>query len=370
MSDDVRRTGLVYHEHFLWHDAGSAASVIPAGGMVEPGPHAESPERIRRVNSLVEVSGLGVHLERPYPVPATVEQLTRIHTPDYVERVRAASDGEGADVGDNAFVHRSSYEIAVLSAGACITAVEQVATGALDNAYALVRPPGHHALADRGMGGCIFSNVAIAVRHAQDALGLERVAVVDWDAHHGNGTQDAFYDDPRVLTVSLHQSGCYPPGSGTAQETGDGAAVRTNVNVPLPPGSGVGAYEVAFERLILPALDAHRPELMIVACGFDSSGWETHARLMLHSEAYRGFTRDLLGIASAHAGGRLVYCHEGGYSPAYAPFCALTILEELSGRSTGVEDPFLPIIGGFDYQEPQPHQVAVIEEVLRAHGRS
>jgi acetoin utilization deacetylase AcuC-like enzyme len=364
-----RRTGLVYHERFLWHDAGSAASVIPAGGMVEPGPHSESPDRIRRINSLVEVSGLGERLVRLRPEAATLEQVTRLHDPAYVELVRELSDGAGGDAGENAFVHRSSYEIALLAAGACIAAVDAVFQGVVDNAYALVRPAGHHALAGRGMGGCIFGNVAIAVLHAQRELGVGRVGVVDWDSHHGNGTQDAFYDDPSVLTISLHQAGCYPPDCGAVNETGVGEGVGANINVPLPPGSGVGAYEAAFERIVVPALDDHRPELLVVACGFDASAWDSHARLMLHSAAYRDLTRAMLGVAERHAGGRLVYCHEGGYAAAYAPFCGLAVLEELAGYATGVDDPFLPIFEGYAYQELQSHQAAVIDEVARALGR-
>ncbi len=366
MSTPLRRTALVYHERFLWHYAGVAASVIPAGGAVEPGRHAESPDRIRRINGLVEVSGLGEHLRRLRPAEATLEQIMRVHDPEYVDLVRTLSDAEGGDAGDNAFVHRSSYEIALLAAGACVTAVEAVLQGVVDNAYALVRPPGHHALADKGMGGCIFGNAAIAVRHAQQALGVERIAVVDWDSHHGNGTQDVFYDDPSVLTISLHQANCYPPDSGAVEERGAGSGTGANINVPLPPGSGVGAYEAAFERVVVPALDGHRPELLVVACGFDASAWDSHARLMLHSRAYRELTRALLGVAERHAAGRLVYCHEGGYAEAYTPFCGLAVLEELAGYPTGVADPFLPIFEGYGYQDLQAHQAAVIDEVASA----
>ena len=200
-------------------------------------------------------------------------------------------------------------------------------------------------------------------------MSIERIAIVDWDSHHGNGTQDAFYADPSVLTISLHQANCYPPDSGGATETGAREAVGANINLPLPPGSGVGAYEAAFERVVIPALDDHRPELVVVACGFDSSAWDSHARLMLHSAAYRDLTRAMLDVADRHASGRLVYCHEGGYAPGYAPFCGLAVLEELSGYATGVDDPFLPIFEGFGYQDLQPHQAAVIEEVARALGR-
>jgi acetoin utilization deacetylase AcuC-like enzyme len=205
------------------------------------------------------------------------------------------------------------------------------------------------------MGGCLFGNTALAAMHARAAHGVSRVGIVDWDAHHGNGTQVAFFDDPDVLTISLHQADCFPPESGRVDEGG-----VSNINLPLPPGSGTGAFAAAFDRVVVPALDRHRPELVLVACGFDSSAWDPHARLMLHSAAYRELTRALLGVADRHASGRLVVIHEGGYAPGYTPFCGLAVLEELSGCSTGVEDPFLPIFTGYGYQELQPHQDAVI----------
>src|SRR3954454_24644236 len=167
---------------------GSAASVIPPGGFVEPGPHSESPERVRRIRSLVEVSGLGEQLAQPRPRMAEREELLRFHTPAYLERVAELSDAGHGDAGFFSPVGACSYEIAALSAGSCLTAVDTVLAGELDNAYALVRPPGHHALPDHGMGGCFFGNTALAAIHAQAAHGIERVAVVDWDAHYGNGT--------------------------------------------------------------------------------------------------------------------------------------------------------------------------------------
>lgn len=363
----LRRTGLVFHERYLWHDSGSAASVIPAGGMVQPGPHAESPERIARIRALVEVSGLGERLCRLAPRPASVEEVTRFHTPEYVARVRQLSEGEGGDAGQFAHVGPSSHEIALLSAGGAITAVEAVVAGTVDNAYALIRPPGHHAMPALGLGGCIFANVTIAAKHAREALGVGRVAIVDWDAHHGNSQQHAFYEDPTVLTISLHQDGCYPPHSGAVAETGQGAGRGANINIPLPPGSGTGAYAAALQRLVLPALQEHRPELLLVACGFDSSAWDAHARLMLHSRAYREMTRAMLDAADRHCKGDLVVIHEGGYQPGYAPFCGLAVLEEMAGWQTGVEDPMLSTFEGYAHQELQPHQEAVIEAAAAAH---
>jgi acetoin utilization deacetylase AcuC-like enzyme len=364
----MRRTGLLFHERMLWHDPGSAAAVIPPGGFVQPGPHAESPERVRRIWSLVEVSGLGEQLARPRIRTASRDELLRFHSDAYLDRVATLSEAGHGDAGEYAPVGPSSYEIAALAAGACLTAVDAVLAGDVENAYALVRPPGHHALPELGMGGCIFGNTALAALHARAAHGVERIAIVDWDAHHGNGTQAAFWDDPSVLTISLHQADCFPPYSGRAGELGSAGASGSNINLPLPPGSGVGAFAAAFDHVVLPALERFAPELVLIASGYDSCAWDAHARLMLHSESYRQLTRALLELAGRHAQGRLVVIHEGGYAPAYAPYCALAVLEELSGIRTEVEDPFLPIFEEYGYQELQPHQQVVIAEVAALNG--
>lgn len=233
----------------------------------------------------------------------------------------------------------------------------------MDNAYALVRPPGHHAVAAEGMGFCIFGNVAIAVKHAVEERGLSRIAVVDWDVHHGNGTQSAFYSDPGVLTVSLHQQDAFPPGSGRVEEAGEGEGSGYNINVPLPPGSDVGAYESAFERVVIPALHRFHPELIVVASGLDAAAMDPLARQMMHSEGYRNLTRMIMEVANETCDGRLVAAHEGGYSSFLVPFCGLAIVETLSGEKTAVEDPYLPLIADMGGQGLQPHQARAIDAV-------
>lgn len=353
-------TGWITDERYLWHDTRSAAGFMRAGGPVEPEAHAESPATKRRFRNLLEVSGLLGELVHIAPRPATEEDLLRCHTREYLDRIKALSDDNGGDAGELTPFGPGSYEIALLAAGGVITAVDAVLDGAVDNAYALVRPPGHHAEPDLGRGFCIFANAAVAAAHAREVRGVERVAVVDWDVHHGNGTQKIFYDDPAVLTVSSHQDNYYPADSGHVHEIGAGAGEGYSVNIPLPPGSGVGAYVAAYERVVVPALRAFRPDLIVVASGLDANAMDPLARMMMTSGGFRELTRLLMEVADDVCGGRLAVEHEGGYSSAYVPFCGLAVVEQLCGRASGVEDPFLPIFQELGGQPLQPHQEAAI----------
>ena len=346
----------------MWWDTRAGAAFMPAGGWVEPGePHAENPATKRRFKNLIDVSGMADHLVPIKPRMATIEEVERYHTKDYVARMKELSDSGGGDAGELTPFSGGGFEIALLAVGGTLTAIEMVVGGELETAYALVRPPGHHAQKDLGRGFCMFSNAALGALHARHALGLERVAVVDWDVHHGNGTQWAFYDDPSVLAISLHQDRYFPLDSGMVEETGEGAGVGTNINVPLPSGSGVAAYVSAFERVVVPALNRFQPDLIIVASGLDASALDPLARQQMHSDGYRTLTRFLMDTASAN-NAHLVFTHEGGYSAAYVPFCGLAVLEELTGHRTPVDDPYLPVFVGIGGQDLQPHQAALIDQ--------
>jgi acetoin utilization deacetylase AcuC-like enzyme len=353
-------TGLVWHERMMWHDTGSGTAELPTGGWVEPLAHFENPATKRRLKNLLDASGLTDQLTVLRPRAATVEELCRIHDLAYVERVAALSAGHGGEVGDEAIVSNGSYEIALLAAGGVITAIDATLDGLVDNAYALVRPPGHHALRDRGLGFCLFANVAVAIRHAQAERGVGRVAVVDWDVHHGNGTQAAFWDDPSVLAISIHQDGCYPQGSGTREERGGGVGEGATLNVPLPPGSGRGAYLAALERVVVPSLERFGPELIVIANGLDASGFDPLGRMQLSAAAFGDMTSTIVGVASSLCGGRLVAAHEGGYSALHVPFCGLAVIEALCGIDAGVDDPFAYVEGQAG-QALQSHQLDAIE---------
>jgi acetoin utilization deacetylase AcuC-like enzyme len=355
-------TGWVFHELYMWHDTGRATARGEHSRWLQQWEHWENPETKRRFRNLVELAGLFDDLVQLKPRPATVDEVLRFHTAEYVESIREMSAGRGGDAGDGAPFSAGGYEVALLAAGGTITAVDAVLDGRVQNAYALVRPPGHHAEANIGRGFCIFGNVAIAVMHARTARGVGRVATVDWDVHHGNGTQKAFYDNPEVLTISLHQDRWYPRESGALEERGEGPGEGYNINVPLPPGSGHGAYLAAIERVVVPALRAFRPDLIVVPSGFDGSIYDPLGRMMCYSETYRLMTRHLMAAADELCGGRLVLSHEGGYAPTYVPFCGLAVMEELTGITTAAGDPMAGWGATAGGQELQPHQDALIRQ--------
>ena len=363
------KTGFLWHERYAWHDTGRGTGpyASDASAWNEPDVrHFENADSKRRMRNLLDVSGLLDQLVQLKPRPATVEEVCRFHTRSYVERVQHDSATLGGDAGGEGVPFgKGSFEVALLAAGGTITLCDAILDGIVDNGYALTRPPGHHALADTGMGFCIFGNAAIAAFHLLEARGLSRVAIVDWDVHHGNGTQSAFYADPRALTISLHQDNNYPPDSGRLSETGTGAGSGSALNVPLPPGSGNGAYEDAFTRVVVPALQRFQPEFIIVASGFDASVWDPLGRMMLTPRGYGRLTRLMLDVAESVCGGRLALTHEGGYSVPLVPFCGLAVLEELSGIITDVRDSMLyGTADAMGHQDLQAHQAAAIDSAV------
>jgi acetoin utilization deacetylase AcuC-like enzyme len=364
------RTAFYHDERCLWHTTGEAVLVMPVGGWLQPpagGGHAESPETKRRFKALLDVSGLGAEVAQLSAPEATEEDLLRVHTPGYLERFKAASDAGGGEEGLFAPFGPGSYEIAKLSAGLAKRAVYDVLSGAYRNAYSLSRPPGHHCLPDSAMGFCLFANIPVAIEAAKAEHGVGKVAVVDWDVHHGNGTQAIYYDRSDVLTISVHQDNCFPPGSGGVAERGEGSGEGYSLNVPLPPGSGHETYLYAMRRIVVPALERFGPDLIVIASGLDANAADPLARQMLYGESYRQMTRLLMEAAESLCEGRLVAVHEGGYAEATVPFCGLAVVEELSGVRTPVEDPFEEL---FAAQQPGERvlefQRALVDEMAGA----
>ena len=354
-------TALVYEERCLRHDNGSMAIDPTAAAWLEV-PHAEGPARVARAFQVLERSGVAERLVRLPARQATAAELRTVHTPEHVERVRAACEpGELAWVGDAARVAAGSWEAAALSAGGALAAVEWVLDGAERNAYVLTRPPGHHANAGEAMGFCLFNNVALAARRAQ-SLGLARVAIVDWDVHHGNGTEDLFAADPSVLFVSLHQDDLYPVGRGRVEDRGAGEGLGTTVNVPLPAGSGDATYLRALDEVVVPALDAFAPELLLISAGQDAAASDPLGRMSVTSEGFRAMTARLVEWADRNCAGRVVAVQEGGYSVDHMPFCTLASVEALAGLPPSLAaDPI-----ELDVPDaPRPHELAAIERARR-----
>ena len=356
------KTGFVWHERYMWHDTGHALGVLPAAGEFQPWEHFENPETRRRLKNMMDGYDFTRKLLAVDPVAASVEQIQRVHTPEYVEKIRAMSADQGGNAGELTPFGPGSFEIALLAAGGCIAAAAAILEGRVDNAYALIRPCGHHAEPDRGRGFCIFSNVAVTARDILARGDIHRLAVVDWDVHHGNGTETAFYHDANVLTISLHEDSLYPYNTGAVVDCGAGEGLGCNINIPLPPGSGGGAYKSAMERIVLPALDLFQPQMILVASGFDGSTWDPLGHMMLLSSHYAAMTELLLGAAGRLCRGRLLVCHEGGYSAGYVPYCGIAVMETLSGERSGVVDPFARYES--DWQQLQDNQEQAVERAV------
>ena len=276
--------------------------------------HPESARRFDAVVQALAAAGLPEKMLALDPRAVAPEDLRLAHTAEYAALAEREIRGgaEQLSTGDTV-VSRHSWDAALKAAGSAMAAVDAVATGKAERAFCVVRPPGHHATAGQGMGFCVFNNIALAARHAQRRHGIGRVLIVDWDVHHGNGTQDIFYEDGSVFFFSTHQSPWYP-GTGRAEETGAGAGKGTTLNCPLPAFSGRKEIFACFEEKLLPAMEKFRPELVLISAGFDSRMEDPLGHFLLTDEDFADLTRMVLKIAKQHAGGRVVSMLEGGYN--------------------------------------------------------
>lgn len=304
----MRPTGYVYDERYLLHDPGSW--------------HPERPDRLKAIQRSLKDSGVLELLTPIQPYPAPLSWVERLHDPDYIRRFKEACE-QGRQVLDtqDCGICPESYDIALLAAGGVMAAVDAVMAGQVETAFCAVRPPGHHAERDRAMGFCFFNNVALGALYLLENFGLDRVAIVDWDVHHGNGTQHLFEADPRVFYLSLHEDPqyCYP-GTGYGREEGKGPGKGFTLNLPLPPRSGDEEYLEALNNVALPRLVQFAPQFVLVSAGFDAHSKDQLAHMRLTSSAYRQMGRLVLDLARETAGGRLIIVLEGGYN--------LEVLEE------------------------------------------
>lgn len=359
----MRRTGFFWDERCFWHGGGNYAGMLPVGGLVQPmlGGLPESPESKRRMKNLMDVTGLSDDLNMLGAEPAELEDLLRVHPKSYLDEFKSLSDADGGELGRRTPFSKGGYEIAALSAGLSKAALAQVLSGSLDNAYALSRPPGHHCLPDYPNGFCLLANIAIAVEAARASAPDLRVAVLDWDVHHGNGTEAIFYEDPSVLTVSIHQEHNYPMDTGDFSDRGAGAGEGFNLNIPLPPGVGHSGYLSVMEQLALPAIREFAPDVLIIACGFDAAANDPLGRMLATQATFAAMTNQVIALADDVCDGKLLMVHEGGYSETYVPFCGHAVLEQMSGSSIHAPDPFGNI---WDLRQPNAGFDAYVDSVI------
>lgn len=297
---------------------------------VPPRPHPEKPERLQAVREALERAELWDRLPREEPEPAGSELLELVHPRGYLDQVRRASRPPGVWLDPDTYAVEGTWRAVAAASGAAVRAVDAVVRGQASWAFALVRPPGHHAGFGRAMGFCLVNHVAVATRYAQERLGVRKVLVLDWDVHHGNGTQEVFYRDGGVLFASVHQEGWYP-GTGAMEETGEGDGEGLTVNIPLPAGVGDEGYRTVFEEVLIPLGDAWRPELVVVSAGFDAHHTDPLGRMQLTEAGFGRLVSLLQEAAGRWCGGRVVLVLEGGYDPRGLPRCVEATLRVLAG---------------------------------------
>ena len=335
-------TAFFWDERCFWHGGGNYAFMAPVGGVVQPmmGGLPENPETKRRLVNLLRVTGLWDVLQTGSAPMVSEDDLARVHPADFLATFRETAEAGGGETGLRAPFGPDSYDVARVSAGLTKAAITSVLKGEATNAYALSRPPGHHCLPDWQNGFCLLANIAIGVEAALAEGLAARVAVLDWDVHHGNGTEAIFYDRDDVLTISMHQEKNYPVDTGAFADRGEGKGEGANLNIPLPPGSGHAHWLQALEKIALPRIRAFQPDIIVIACGFDAAAYDPLSRTLCTVETFQKMTEMVMALAGDICGGRLAMSHEGGYSEVYVPFCGHAVLATMAGSEIDAPDPF------------------------------
>jgi acetoin utilization deacetylase AcuC-like enzyme len=292
--------------------------------------HPETAERLRSVTKRLETAGLIKKCKAGTYKPLDEDTIAKIHAAKQITQVKQVAEHGGGRIDADTVVSADSFKVGLAAAGACVAAVDAVLRGTDKNALCLVRPPGHHATPVRSMGFCLFNNIALAARHAKTAHRVSRVLIVDWDVHHGNGTQDIFYEAPEVVFYSIHRYGNgFYPGTGSDKETGRGKGLGQVFNVPVRFGTSRKDYHALFTKALEKAADKIKPELVLVSAGFDAHAKDPIGSLGLEVEDFKDLTRQVLGVAKTHAKGQLVSCLEGGYHLEMLAESVQAHLEEL-----------------------------------------
>lgn len=341
------KVGFVYDPIYLKHDTGQ---------------HVENANRLETITSHLEQTQLKQQLTHIKPRAATVEELSLVHHKRYISHIQDVAQKGGGWLDADTVMSPNSYEAAVYAAGGVIRATEAVMNGEVGSAFALVRPPGHHATPQQATGFCLFNNVAIATKYALAKYELERILIIDFDVHHGNGTQEIFYDDPQVLYISTHQYPFYP-GTGSIEETGSGAAKGTIVNIPLPAGCGDAEYLKVFEQIIVPVARRFKPQLILVSAGYDPHWADGLALMQVSVTGFTQMIKIIEGLADELCSGRLAFSLEGGYNLTALAVSVKATFDVLLGN-TDIEDP----LGQSQRRFEAPSIVPLIKAIKEIHN--
>jgi len=360
-------SGLFFDKKLYDYKTSSGAHVFyNRDYFVEPYFHIDNSLSKKRLFNLIKELKLLKDLHITAVRKAKINDISLVHNIEYIDKIKRLSNLDGGDAGFGTPFSKNAFEIASIAIGSLINLSEKVFLREIKNGFALIRPPGHHALADSGYGFCIFNNVAIAAEFIKQKHNLSRIAIIDWDVHHGNGTEKIFYNRKDVLYISIHQKNCYPKNSGSSNDFGIGEGRGYNINVNIPAGSGHASYVYAFEKIIIEALEVYKPQIIFVCCGFDASGIDPLSRTLCHADTFRFMSKASIDLAEKLCNGRIVFSQEGGYSETHVPFCGLAVLEEMIDKERRFIDPVKETIihqGGEDLIESQ---IKMINESLEA----
>jgi len=339
------KVGFVYDPIYLKHDTGH---------------HPENAQRLEAIISHLEQTGLSQQLTPIQPRPATLEELSLVHHEPYISHIREVAQKGGGWLDVDTVMSADSYDAALYAAGGVIKATEAVSNGEVNSAFALVRPPGHHATPQRAMGFCLFNNLAIAAKYALSKY--ERILIVDFDVHHGNGSQEVFYHEPQVMYISTHQYPHYP-GTGSIEETGSGTARGTTVNIPLPGGSGDADYQQVFAQIVVPAAQRFEPQFILVSAGYDAHWTDELAMMQASTTGFAQMVKIIKGLADELCNGRLVFSLEGGYNLTALATSVKATFDILLGKPN-IEDP----LGQAPYPWDTPGITPLIKTIKEIHN--
>ncbi len=346
MNKDAARISLIYDQDYLIHTQAS---------------HPERKERLEYIIAELEKEGVMKNLEMIPPQTAEQKDLELIHDPGYIRSIEEACNSGKRFLDMDTYIVPESYRVALLSAGGVLTGLHKVMGSNPGKAFALNRPPGHHAERSRAMGFCLFNNIAIAAARAKSDYNLKRVAIVDWDVHHGNGTQHSFEDDREVLFISTHQSPAYP-GTGHYREVGRGSGEGFTVNIPMPPGCGDGEYTLIYDQVVIPILDQFKPELLLISAGFDAYRMDHLAGMSLTHRGFYYIAEILNAAAERWSEGRMLLCLEGGYHLQGQAGAVIQVLNALGHWE-------LPVTERAPDLEPGKHVQNLLREVLQVQRK-